>query len=299
MKERKILYLVNPVAGTLKKQSLIEYVQKINKENNIQHEIILTNANGNYDFIKEKINNEFFTDVVIVGGDGTVNQVVNALRDINLKFGIIPYGSGNGLAYAAGISKRPSKAMELILQGNSKPVDAFLINGHFSCMLSGIGFDARVAHEFAAKTSRGLLAYTQQSILQYFKAQPYQFEIKIDDFSFFIDAFFISIANSNQFGNHVTIAPKASLNDGLLDVVIVQKMNKIKLPFAIMRQLNGNNKLQKLVDDISKKSILYFQTTSLQIRNLKLAPLHIDGEPVETSAELNVEIIKDCFQLIQ
>ncbi|MFY8004758.1 MAG: diacylglycerol/lipid kinase family protein, partial [Chitinophagaceae bacterium] len=101
-------------------------------------------------------------------------------------------------------------------------------------------------------TSRGLITYTQQSILHYFKAQPYQFEVVVDDFSFFTDAFFISIANSNQFGNNFTIAPQASLSDGLLDVVIVQKMNKAKLPFAVLRQMRGNNKLEALVETVTK-----------------------------------------------
>jgi YegS/Rv2252/BmrU family lipid kinase len=296
---RKLLYLVNPIAGTVKKDAFIKAISKVSNENGFNHQIIFTNPKGNYDFIKDKIEREHITDVIVIGGDGTVNQVVNALRHSNVKFGIIPFGSGNGLAYAAGIPKKPMQALELIFKGDSKRVDAFLVNKHFSCMLSGIGFDASVAHEFANKASRGLFTYTHQSLVQFFKAHPYQFEIMIDGFSFFTDAFFISIANSNQFGNNVTIAPQASLNDGLLDIVIVQKMHKAKLPFAILRQIRGNNKLQQLVEDISHKSILYFQAPSLTIRNLKYAPFHVDGEPIETTNEFKAEIIKDCFELIQ
>jgi diacylglycerol kinase family enzyme len=144
-----------------------------------------------------------------------------------------------------------------------------------------------------------LLTYTQQGLINYFKAQPYQFEVQVNGLSFFTDAFFISIANGNQFGNHVTIAPQAQLNDGLLDIVIVQKMNKAKLPFAVLKQIRGNNKLQQLVEDISGKSILYFQTPSITINNLKHAPLHIDGEPVETQEKIQANVIKNCFRLIQ
>lgn len=233
----------------------------------------------------------------MAGGDGTVNRVVSSLYDTNVTFGIIPMGSGNGLAFGAGIPKNCSKAIDLIFKGNTGYVDAFKINGQFSCMLSGLGFDAQVAHDFANKASRGLLTYTQQSLVQYFKAHPYQFQIVLKDFSFYTDAFFISIANSNQFGNHFTIAPKASLDDGLLDVVIVQKMHKAKLPFAILQQIRGNNELQQLVEDMSQKNILYFQTPSLIIKNLKLAPFHIDGEPAETSDEFTVEVIRRCFKL--
>jgi YegS/Rv2252/BmrU family lipid kinase len=233
----------------------------------------------------------------MIGGDGTVNRVVSALYTTGVNFGIIPMGSGNGLAFGAGIPKNFSKALELIFAGNFGYIDAFTINDQFSCMLSGLGFDAQVAHDFANKASRGLLTYTQQSLVQYFKAHPYQFQIVLDNFSFYSDAFFISIANSNQFGNHFTIAPKADLDDGLLDIVIVQSMHKAKLPFAILQQIRGNNQLQQMVKEMSQKNILYFQTPSLTIRNLKLAPFHIDGEPAETKEEYKINLIRRCFKL--
>lgn len=297
--ERKIIYLINPISGTSKKEKTRLLIERETELQEIPFKVFFTNPTGNYELVRDHILQEGFTDVVMIGGDGTVNQVTNALRDTGVQFGIIPSGSGNGLARAANIPSKLKSALAIIFGGKAKAVDAFTINGEYSCMLSGIGFDAQVAHDFAQKTSRGLFTYTQQSIINFFKANPYQFEITIDHFSFFTDAFFISIANSNQFGNNATIAPQASLSDGLLDVVIVQKMNKAKLPFAILRQMRGNNKLQQLVDDISTKTILYFQTPALSIKNEKLAPLHIDGEPRETAQTFNIEIIKAAFNLLQ
>ncbi len=294
---RRIIYLINPKSGTQKKDSITKLIEKETSKVEIPFEILQTNLEANYNFILDKIESELVTDVVIVGGDGTVNQVTNALKNTTVNFGIIPIGSGNGLARAAQIPLKLQAALALIFTGKARYVDAFKINNHYSCMLSGLGFDAQVAFDFSTKASRGLLTYTQQSIINFFKAQPYQFEISINNLTFFTDAFFISIANSNQFGNNFTIAPKANLNDGLLDIVIVQKMNKAKLPFAILKQLSGNNKLQDLVEDVSKKNILYFQTPNLKIKNLKHAPLHIDGEPFETSEEFNIEILKNCFKL--
>lgn len=299
MHERKIIYLLNPLSGTSRKDGLRKLIERETAAQGIAYEIMHTNPAGDYDLLRDKILHEHITDVVMIGGDGTVNQVTGALCHLPLRFGIIPVGSGNGLARAAGIPVKPQQALALIFAGRSQKIDAFRINDHYSCMLSGIGFDAQVAHDFASKSTRGLMMYTQQSILNYFKAHPYQFEVVLDNFSFFTDAFFISIANSNQFGNNFTIAPQASLQDGLLDIVIVQKMNKAKLPFAILRQIRGNNKLQQLVEDMGKKNILYFQTPSITIRNLKHAPLHIDGEPKDTSDEFKIEIVKDCFELIQ
>jgi len=299
---RKFVYLINPISGTHKKEkdAVVDSIQKISHERKMTFEFVETNISGNYDFLIDKVNQENITDIIIIGGDGTVNQVVGALHnDVEARFGIIPFGSGNGLANTAGISSKPEKALEQILNSrHTMDVDAFLINDRFACMLSGLGLDAKVAHEFAHKERRGLMTYTQQSIVEFFKAQPYQFEVNVDGFSFFTDAFFISIANSNQFGNNFTIAPQAQLNDGLLDIVIVQKMNKASLPFAVLKQIRGNNKLQQLVDDMSKKNILYFQTPSISIKNLMRAPLHIDGEPTDTMANLNVEIIPNCFKLL-
>ncbi len=299
MSDRKIIFLINPISGTSKKEGLKKLIERETTAQGIPFEIATTNADGDYDLLKDKIIREQFTDVIMTGGDGTVNQVTGALRDLPLRFGIIPVGSGNGLARAAGIPTKPQLALSMIFAGKSQKIDAFLINNQYACMLSGIGFDAQVAHDFATKASRGLLVYTQQSIINFFKAHPYQFEVVIDGFSFFTDAFFISIANSNQFGNNFTIAPQASLHDGLLDIVIVQKMNKAKLPFVMLKHIRGNNKLQQLVEEMSQKNILYFQTPSLTIKNMKHAPLHIDGEPRETAEEFSIEIIKDCFDLIQ
>lgn len=299
MSDRKIIYLINPISGTSKKEAIKKLIERETTAQGIPFEITTTNADGDYDILKDKIIREGFTDVVMMGGDGTVNQVTSALRDLPVRFGIIPMGSGNGLARTAGIPTKPQHALAMIFAGKSKMVDAFLINNQYACMLSGIGFDAQVAHDFATKATRGLLTYTQQSIVNFFKAHPYQFEVIIDGFSFFTDAFFISIANSNQFGNNITIAPQADLHDGLLDIVIVQKMNKAKLPFVMLKHIRSNNKIQQLVEEMGQKNIIYFQTTSLTIKNMKYAPLHIDGEPRETSEEFHIEILKDCFELIQ
>lgn len=298
--KRKILYLVNPLSGAIKKGPLLFSIKTVTENKGIAYDIAETNPDGNYLSVKEKVIDEQFSDIVIIGGDGSVSQVIHALHDIpHIRFGIIPLGSGNGLALAANIPSKPLQALQLIFTGTASYVDAFHVNDYFSCMLSGVGFDAKVAHDFAEKATRGLFTYTQQSLINYFKAHPYQFEIIIDEISFFTEAYFISIANSNQFGNNVTIAPQASLNDGLLDIIIVKKMHKAKLPFAVLQQIRGNNKLQRMVDDLTNSNVLYFQTPAIHIRNLKQAPLHIDGDPVETSDFINIKIIKNCYRLIQ
>ncbi len=296
---RKIIYLINPISGTKKKAQVRELISRKTREQGIDFEIRVTKTDGDYDFLRKKVKEEKITDVVICGGDGTVNSVVKALQKIRVNIGIIPMGSGNGLAFAAKIPKQIPRALDVIFKGNAHATDAFYINEKFSCMLCGIGFDALVAHEFAKKKNRGLQTYIRVSTLNFFKAKPYSFEIKLKDGLLKTEAFFISIANSNQFGNNFTIAPKASLNDGLLDIVIVKKMNKLLLPFSILYQLSGSNALQPVSDYAKNKNILYLQTEELSIRNVNNAPLHIDGDPQDTSPEFSIRIIKNCFRLLR
>lgn len=296
---RKIIYLFNPVSGTKEKSSIKKLVARKTRERGIDFEIISTSEQGDYDSLKKKISKESVTDIVVCGGDGTVNAVVAALQKIKVNIGIIPLGSGNGLAYAAKIPKQTTRALDIVFAGHAAPTDAFYINDQFSCMLCGIGFDALVAHEFARQKRRGLQTYIKVSTIHFFKAKPYQFEIIVRGKSFKTEAFFISVANSNQFGNNFTIAPQASLADGLLDIVIVKKMNKFKLPFSVISQITGINAPQQANDFTSKKNILYLQTDSLTIRNLEMAPLHIDGDPKETHSEFSIQIVRNCFRLLQ
>ncbi len=124
----------------------------------------------------------------------------------------------------------------------------------------------QVAHEFAKQKTRGLQTYIRISTIQFFKSRPYPFEITVKDRILKTDAYFISIANSNQFGNNFTIAPKASMSDGLLDIVIVKKMNKLNLLFSVLLQVSGNNKPRHVMDYANKKNIVYLQTDKIEIR---------------------------------
>jgi len=297
--QRKIIYLINPISGIAEKGDYINLIKEKTSEQNIPFEIIHTKADGNYFFLREKIDSENITDVIVCGGDGSVNNVARSLLDMDVNIGIIPMGSGNGLAYAAKIPKNIQKALQIIFQGKSSYIDSFFINEQFSCMLCGLGFDAQVAHDFAKQPRRGLWTYINQTIKNFICAKAYHFDITVRGKCFETNAYFISIANSNQFGNRFTIAPKASLNDGLLDLVVVKKMSKIKMFLAIIKQIT-RGKINEH-DDVTflKRDILYFQSDKFIIRNLSSAPLHIDGDPAETAKRFSIEIIHEAFKLIQ
>ena len=293
--QRRFLFLLNPRAGVQKGQPLPQFIQQRCEQAGIDYTIEHSRADADYIWLREKITNEHITDVIIAGGDGTISAVVANIRDMPVNIGIIPRGSGNGLALAAGISKDPNKALDVIFKGQPQKVDAFMINEHFSCMLSGLGFDAQVAHDFDRQEKRGFWKYTQLIIRNLFGIRPYPFAIKAKDVNLSVNAFFISIANSNQFGNHFTIAPKASLQDGLLDVVAVEKMN---LFFVLIRVL-WHIRFGIFTSNFKKRrGITYFQTSELIIHNLQKAPFHIDGDGKETAEQFIVKVIPNAYSLL-
>jgi len=294
---RRIAYIINPISGTGGKTGLQQTIETATQNKGITYDVFLSSADGNYSDIATFCTQNGVTDVVIAGGDGTINAALAGLRQLDVNFGILPSGSGNGLALSAGLPKNIDRALEVVFEGRTQPVDAFLINGHFACMLCGLGFDAEVAHQFAEDPQRGLMTYVKKSVGHFFVAHAYPFEILFNDLKLELDAYFISIANSNQFGNNFTIAPQASLTDGLLDVVIAKDQGKLAVLLQTLRQVAGFNKLQQanLLDETA--SVMYFQTDRLQVINKGAAPLHIDGDPAPTATEINIEVLKGCFNL--
>lgn len=297
--QRKIIYLINPISGTKGKDQALALIHRRTAAAGIPYEVIPTNAEGNYYFLKDQIEQHGVTDVVICGGDGTIRTVVAALVDEPVNVGIIPLGSGNGLAFGAGISKDPEKALDIIFAGNAKPVDAFFLNEQFCCMLCGIGFDAQVAHEFAKQSTRGLATYVKQTVRNFFVAAPYQFEITTRQGTIKTEAYFISIANSNQFGNQFTIAPQASLSDGLLDIVVAQKSNKIRFLMQVLQQVRNGTIQSWEKASLKKKGILYFQASKLSILNPHNAPLHMDGDPASSTHKFSIQVIPHAYRLLQ
>jgi len=294
---RNIIYIINPISGTRPKNDVRQIIETKTKQKGFPYSVFPSVANGDYSFLSSIVKEEKITDVVIAGGDGTVSQVVGSLMNEKLNFGIIPCGSGNGLALAAKIPKQPEKALDIIFNGWATQTDGFYVNKIFACMLCGIGFDGKVAHEFSKQQSRGLSTYAKLVSRNFFTAVPYHFNIESNGLNFSAEAFFISIANSNQFGNNFTIAPKALLSDGLLDIVIVKKTIKPMLLFNIAKQIFAG-KLQSIKSSIDAP-IIYFQTDKIRIENINNAAMHIDGDPAETPSTIEIEVKKKCFRLIQ
>ena len=296
---RKILFFINPVSGTKNKLKIEQKIISKCGARNISFEILFTSSNGDYRFLHDKIKDDFITDIVICGGDGSIRGIVSSILNIDVNIGIIPLGSGNGLARSAGIPASIDRAFEIIFKGNTCFADAFLSNKKLSCHVSGLGFDALVANEFSKQKKRGLSSYTKQAIKNFFSAKTYFFRIESNGEIFDVDTFLICIANSNQFGNNFKIAPKASLCDGFLDIVILKKTSKPQIVISIVKQIFFGKIKNIGSDDFHKKNILYFQTGKIKIKNNEHAPFHIDGDPEDTEEYFSIEILPSAYKLIQ
>lgn len=296
---RRIVFLINPISGVSNKELLRNLITTRCTQEGLQFEIEPTLLSGDYSKLKARVMHGEVTDVVVCGGDGTVSQVAGQLYGTSVNIGILPVGSGNGLAFAAGIPGNLSKALDIIMRGQARDTDGFLVNDHFSCMLCGMGFDASVAHDFASQKKRGLVTYLKLTMSNYLRARTWPFVISDGKSTVETHAYFISIANSNQFGNNVRIAPRASLSDGLLDIIVVHKMSKARMAVMIARQIFFG-KISRLDDSrFHKDCIHYFQTEKLTIENPGLAPFHADGEPMVSELTYRVSVIKNAFRLIQ
>ena len=296
---RKVLFFINPISGVRSKLNLEEKIIQKCKENNISFEILFTSKDGDYDFLRDKIRKENITDIAVCGGDGSIAPIVSSILNLPVNVGIVPLGSGNGLARTAGIPKSIDKAIEIVLKGNDFYTDAFLINDKLSTHVCGLGFDAKVAHDFSKQKTRGLHAYTKLALKNFLSAKAFSFTIEVDEKKINVDAFLICIANSNQFGNNFKIAPRASICDGLLDIVVLKKTSKPEIVLSFMQQIIAGQIQNISSKNFDKKNILYFQTKKLKIKNLELAPLHIDGDPAETCKEFSIEILPATYKLIR
>jgi diacylglycerol kinase family enzyme len=176
--------------------------------------------------------------------------------------------------------------------------DAFCANRHFAFMLSGVGMDARVAARFANSRRRGFFTYMTETFREFFLAKTHHFRICIDQFEFETDAYFVSVANGNQFGNNVTIAPLATMDDGRLDVVVVQQMPKLFLFGALLRQLKATNYQPLGRGKPPKGTLLYFKGRDITIYNPTKAPLHVDGDPEETAEKIAFHVRPGTIRLL-
>jgi diacylglycerol kinase (ATP) len=283
-----ILFIINPISGTVKKSG----VEQLIKENldlaKFNYIVKYTECPHHATEIAQQESNNFKL-IVAVGGDGTVHEVGLGLIHTNTILGILPMGSGNGLARHLKIPMNTKDAIINLNKLNSKRIDTVKLNDTYFLGAAGVGFDAHISYLFAKATKRGFLTYLKISVKEFFNYQEKTYQLTYDDKTVTKNAFLITFANSNQYGNNAFISPHSIIDDGWFSIIILKKFSLFAaIPLAIKlftRKITSSKFVEEI--RVSKASILSSETT-----------MHVDGEPVLTEKNIHLEILPLSLNVI-
>ena len=288
--KKKILFIMKPISGNAKKTGIPKISETTLDTGLFDFEIEQTKYVGHACELAVKAKDNGYDAVVAVGGDGTVNDVAKALTHSETALGIIPCGSGNGLARHLMLPMDIAKAVEVINAFTIHDLDYGVINDIPFFCTCGMGFDAFISMKFAESGRRGPVTYLENILREGVKYKPETYEIKDESGSSLCRAFLISCANASQYGNNAYIAPQASMSDGLLDVIIMEPFDILDAPQISIDMFN------KTLDKNSK--IKTFKTKHIQIHRQKPGFIHYDGEPVMTDSDVDISIRDKGIKII-
>ncbi len=286
----KIAFIINPVSGTRKRITLPQLIEKKIDMAQFEVEYFFTKCAGDATEITKQLIEKKYDRVIAVGGDGTVNEVAKALVNTSISLGIIPCGSGNGLARFLKIPLKIEEAIFLQNTGKQLLIDYGKINNEPFFCTCGVGFDAHIGNRFSKSTNRGFITYIKETFHAYFHYKPKKYTIKIDGEKIKTRAFLITVANAGQYGNDAYIAPQADISDGMLDLCIINPFPNHKALELGFRLFNRSINRSEYINSIKGQDIT--------IKRKKEGEVHLDGEPAIMGKKLKIKIIEKGLQVI-
>lgn len=287
---KKIVFIVNPISGTKGKTNVVSLIDSNIDRHLYDYEVLYTEYAGHAVELARSASESGVDVVVAVGGDGTINEVARSLADTDTALGIIPCGSGNGLARHIGLPMNAAKSIEIINQSNIVPIDYGKVNDMKFFCTCGVGFDAFVSLKFSQAGKRGVITYLEQTLNQYLTYKPEVYELETENGIERREAFLVACANASQYGNNAYIAPQAKLTDGYLDVIILKPFTVIDIPALAFMLFN------KTLDN--NKHIETLRCKKLTIRREKEGVMHYDGDPTQMGANIEIEIVEKGLKII-
>lgn len=288
--KRNIIFVMNPISGTGHKSGISKIIENTLDKEYYDFSIVETQYRGHASEISESAKNNGVDIVVAVGGDGTVNEVARSIVNSNTALGIIPCGSGNGLARHLMIPMDIHKAVEVINKHMIHNLDYGIINGRPFFCTCGMGFDAFISMKFAESGKRGPVTYLENILREGLKYKPEVYEIEDENGKRSYRAFLVSCANASQYGNNAYIAPQASMSDGLLDVIIMEPFDMLDAPQISIDMFN------KTLDRNSK--IKTFRTRKIHIHRQKPGYIHYDGDPIMSDADVDISVVDKGIKIV-
>ena len=288
--KKKIIFVVNPISGTQGKKAILKWIDERLDRSIYDYSIVNTEYARHATQIAAAAVQDKVDVVVAIGGDGTINEIARSLVHTQTALGIIPCGSGNGLARHLQIPMDPKAAIDILNQGYLNCIDYGKINNIPFFCTCGVGCDAFVSLKFADSGKRGLLTYLENTLHESLTYQPETYEIENEEGTVKYKAFLIACGNASQYGNNAYIAPQASLTDGLMDVTILEPFTVLEVPNLSFQLFN------KTIDQNSR--IKTMRAKKIKIHRAKEGVLHFDGDPLMAGKELEVEIIPSGLHVI-
>lgn len=279
---KKVLFIVNPRSGGRFPAKISQLIEQHVPKQFFDYRIEFTRDKGHAtELARQAVNNR--TDYVFaIGGDGTMNEVARSLVRTESTLGIVPTGSGNGLARHLTIPLSVINALRLLTEGKRICIDSGTLNDEPFFCIAGAGFDAYIGKCFDEQKTRGFQTYFKTTLREFTSYKPELYRLTVGERRVEKKAFLVSFANSSQYGNNAYIAPKASLQDGLLDVCLLR-------PFPPLEALNMGVKLFNRTLHNSRY-LDYWTATEAVLERKTSAPVHLDGEPRLMNEVLTVKI---------
>ena len=287
---KNIAFIVNPISGTKAKNRVTKLIRELLDPQLFSPTVVVTEYAGHATQLAQQFALEGYYAVIAVGGDGTVNEVANGLVGTNTALGIVPNGSGNGFARHLDISTRMNRAIEMLNSSEVINVDYGMVNDKKFFSTCGVGFDALVAVQFNEGKSRGLKTYVQNTLQSLFNYKPETYHILGEGIDVTTEAFLITFANAGQWGYDAYIAPKASVQDGLMDIAIVNKFPLSAAPKLALNLFTHDSDENFYMNTVRSKAITLIRENA--------GAIHIDGDPFEMPKELNIKIVEDGLKVL-
>ena len=289
-KKKNITFIINPISGTRSKEETPNLIEANLDKTKFDYELRMTEYAGHAAEIALECVERGQDIVVAVGGDGTVNEVARSLTHTNTALGIIPCGSGNGLARHLCLPMDTKKAIDIINACKIEAFDYGVINNQPFFCTCGMGFDAFISLKFAESGKRGPITYVENVLKEGLKYKPETYEVEDETGARRYKAFLIACANASQYGNNAYIAPGATMKDGEMDVIIMEPFNALDAPQIaadlFMKTLGNNSKIKT------------FRAKNIRIHRKEPGAIHFDGDPMMTDADIDVHIEHEGIKIL-
>ncbi len=290
MQPHKLLAIINPISGIGGKGKMPALIKSKLDAERFDLEVVFTERPGHATLLAQDAAADGCDIVLAVGGDGTINEVGRALCGTNTALAILPCGSGNGLARHLHIPMNAEKALETLNNGVIDLVDYGTVNNHPFFCTCGVGFDAQVSYKFANEDTRGLVTYIKTTISEYFRYRAQHYRITIDGSTIEEKAFVIACCNAAQYGNNALVAPRASMQDGKIDLTVIHSFNLGEAALLSARLFTSNIDRDRHVSIYRGRDII--------IERDDEDVMHIDGDPVMMPEVLHITCHPSAMRVV-